>query len=68
MKNAKTTSPSNEDSNKQRVDALDREHRETRALIQRLEASHETLGAERLRDSAPTSLEPATSRWKLKTR
>ena len=43
-KNAKTTSPSNEDSNKQRVDALDREHRETRALIQRLEASHETLG------------------------
>ena len=43
IKNAKTTSPSNEDSNKQRVDALDREHRETRALIQRLEASHETL-------------------------
>ena len=43
-KNAKTTSPSNEDSNKQRVDALDREHRETRELIQRLEASHETLG------------------------
>ena len=43
-KNAKTTSSSNEDSNKQRVDALDREHRETRALIQRLEASHETLG------------------------
>ena len=43
-KNAKTTSPSHEDSNKQRVDALDREHRETRELIQRLEASHETLG------------------------